>query len=207
MAEITFRAGADYLIANEASSGLGFFGTNGFGYSVQVGAWQDRTYICSSDGQSQGAEVDNNKYSSSTEVIWGQAGSGYLLTELTNDQATLNARFTHSASVRIQNAEVRCYDRTTITVPATGVTPAWAEIIHPDPVNNNNGSGDVNWIYASGSTTPVPMSDSPGSGGWFAYSGMDEASTWHDWFLAMSNMPQAVGAKTLFGLYFSCEYL
>jgi len=45
MAQIDFLAGGgSFQIANLSGSGLGFYG-GGFGYSVEVGSWQDTTFI------------------------------------------------------------------------------------------------------------------------------------------------------------------
>ena len=62
MAQIDFLAGGgSFQIANLSGSGLGFYG-GGFGYSVEVGSWQDTTFITNSVGTLQGPQVNNVKY-------------------------------------------------------------------------------------------------------------------------------------------------
>ena len=51
MATINFYSG-NLHVNNLSGSGLGFYG-GGFGYSVQVGAYQDTTFITNGTGTSQ----------------------------------------------------------------------------------------------------------------------------------------------------------
>lgn len=205
MASITFYAGEDFTIYDASPSGLGFFG-DGFGVSLPVGTYNSRTFITNAAGTIEGPEVDNVKYSASTSGILGQSGSGVLLREIPNYKATLNIRFEHTSAVKTTNAELRIYDRSNINNGPSGVTCRVAEIIHPDTVQNNNGSGDTTWINAAGSGSPVPLVDSPGTSG-LSPSGIDTSDTRHDWYVAISPSPDTVGAKTQFGAYVSVEYL
>jgi hypothetical protein len=202
MAAIGFYAGEDY---NLNGSGLGFFG-DGFGVSLVVGDYNTRTFITNSVGTLEGPEVDNIKYTHANSGIIGQSGSGVLLTQIPNDKATLNIRFTHTVAVKTTNAEFRIYDRNNINNPASGVTTRVAEIIHPDTVQTNNGSGDTSWIAAGGSGTVVGLVASPGVSG-LSPSGINTTATRHDWYLAISATPQSIGSKTDFGGYLQTEYL
>ena len=205
MATIDFRSNDGFSIG---SSGLGFFGAAGFGASVKIGEYQDRTYITNSNGTTQGAEVDNVKFSHSGSGIIGPGASGVSISlyNIPNYQSTLNIRFTHGSVIQTQNAIVQIYDRVNTANFPSGVTCKVAEIIHPELVQSVSGSGDTSWITPSGSTTTVPLIASPGLSGIRA-AGSSTSGIQHDWYLAISASPDSIGSKDLFGLYFSVEYV
>jgi hypothetical protein len=202
MPTISFNAGTDFTINNISGSGIGFYGS-GFGYSVPVGQYPVRAFITNSAGSTQGPEIDNNRYVSSTGVIIGQTGTPILLTQLPNYLSTLNIRFSNTTAVSVQNAELRIYDRSGINNNPTGVTCYVAEVIHTGTAQVTGGLGDATWQNIRGSTNILSLQNSPG------LSGLTPGSTGtiHDWFIALSPSPDSIGSKTAFGLYFSCEYL
>lgn len=216
MAQIDFLAGGgSFQIANLSGSGLGFYG-GGFGYSVEVGSWQDTTFITNSVGTLQGPQVNNVKYLNIGSGIVNSASSGVPLTAIPNNLATLNIRFTHGSAVKTQNAVFHIFDRNNVNSPASGVTCRVAEIIHPDPVQNNNGSGDTTWMgittnpltgsaTVGGSGITVPLVASPGVSG-LRPNGADTTATQHDWYVAITASPDSVGSK-LFAGFVLCEYL
>lgn len=210
MAAIDFFSD-QFAIENLNGSGLGFYGTS-FGSSVQVGAYQNSTFITDGNGTSEGPQVNN--------LEWVHPDSGSIdsleevtLTSIPNFLATLNPRFTHGSAVQVQNVKARIYDRTNIDNPASGVTTQVAELIHVDTVQNDNGSGDSSWIEITpangGSGTIVDLADSPGLSGEFAGNGSQStrADTSHDWYLALSASPDSIGSKTLYGFYIELEFL
>lgn len=207
-AKISFLAGKDFTIDDLSGSGLGFYGT-GFGASVKVGEWQDRTYITNGAGTSQGPEVDNVKFLNSASGILGQAGSGIALTAIPNYQSTVNVRFNYDSAVKVQNAQARIYDRADIDKPASGVTTKVAEIIHPTNTQTNNGSGDTAWSTPGGSGVVVSLAPSPGVSGLYAGNGNDGgwSDKQHDWYLAISASPDSIGSKTQYGLWVQLEFL
>lgn len=205
MATIRFYAGENFAINDLAGSGLGFYG-GGFGFSVEVGEWQDTTFITNGNGTSQGPQVDNVKYLNTASGILNGAGSGVALTAMPNYLATLRVNFNHSSSVRTQNAKLRIYDRSSINNPASGVTTKVAELIHPDTVQNNNGSGDTTWNTPAGSAVIMDLVASPGTSG-LRPNGASTQDVDHDWYVAISASPDSIGAKTLYGLYVELEYL
>ena len=209
MASISFLAGNGFTIQYLAGSGLGFYGDAGFGASVKVGEYQGRTFITNGTGTTQGPEADNVKYLNAGSGILGQTGSGIALTAIPNYQATLNIRFNNATAVKVQNAYARIYDRTDPNKPASGGTTKVGEVIHPDTVQNNNGSGDTAWSTPGGSGTKVSLAPSPGVSGLYAGNGADGqwSDTQHDWYLAISASPDSIGAKTLYGLFAELEYL
>jgi hypothetical protein len=211
MALIQFIAqGPGSVISNLSGSGLGFYGSDGFGASVGVGNWQGTTFVTDSTGTVQGPQCHNIQYINSASGLIDSATSGVKLTQIPNYECPLNIRFTNATPVNVQNAKVMIFDRTNINNAASGVETAVAEVVHPDTVQNNNGSGDDNWqvfnYQTPGSSTP--LSASPGTSG--QYGGTQNAThsdTEHDWYLALSASPDSIGAKNLYGLYCYLEYL
>lgn len=206
-AQITWWAGANQ-IQDLSGSGLGFYGDDGFATNVRVGYHQGRTFITNSAGTTQGPEANNTKYLNAGSGILGQTGTGIALTAIPNYQCPLRIRFTNDTAVRVQNAELRAYDRTNPNNPPSGVTCKVAEIIHPDTVQNNNGSGDTTWYTPAGSSVVVPLANSPGPSGLYAGNGSNSnhSDTTHDWHVAWSSSPDNIGSK-YFGAYISVEYL
>lgn len=205
MASIDFYAGENFGINNLAGSGLGFFG-GGFGFSVNVGEYQDSTFITNGAGTSQGPQTDNIKWLNSASGIINGASSGVALTAIPNYLATLNVRFTHDSAVQTQNAKLRIYDRSNINKAASGVTTKVAELIHPDTVQNNTGSGDSAWNTPAGSAVIMDLVASPGMSG-LSPNGPSTSADRHDWYTAISASPDSIGSKSLFGLYVELEYL
>jgi hypothetical protein len=214
MAEINFICYYISTVNDLAGSGLGFYGDGGFGSSVNVGEYQDNTFITDSTGALEGPKTNNVKY---VHANSGDLGSGDVRTLLAipNQLATVNLRFTHTSAIQVQNAEVRIFDRVDIDAPASGVTTYVAELIHPWTISTPNGSGDSSWKKLGGSggiinsvTYDVPLSlvDSPGISG-IRPSGSNTVDTQHDHYLAISASPDAIGSKTQYGLYYSLEYL
>lgn len=212
-AAVTFLAGDGVTENDLVGSGLGFFGAGGFGFSVEVGAYQDRTFITNGAGSIEGLEVDNNKFLN-TGAFSGPGGvsgvtiltSGLLLTELQNELASLNIRFTNDTPVTTQNGIVYIFDRTNKNNDPSGLTCQVAEIIHPAPNNADQGSGDAAWITAAGSGLTVAIADSPGPSG-ESPEGPATSDDRHDWFFALSASPDSIGSKTLFGLFVELEFL
>lgn len=186
-------------------SGLGFFGLTGFGASVSVGEWQKRTYITNAAGTVEGPEVNNFTYLDDASGELSNGSGAIKLTQVPNYLAPMHFQFQYDSAVNVQNAQLRIYDRTNPDNPPSGVDVMVAEIIHPDTVQNDNGSGDSTWVEAGGVSGIVTFADNPGSGG--EYAGGDRADTVHDWYAVISASPQSVGSKTQFGALFSTEYL
>lgn len=212
MASIDFYVdngiGSDFNI-DTSGSGLGFYGSGGFGASVSVGEYQDNTYVTDGNGATQGPQANN--------VKWRHANSGEIsgstvlnLLDIPNSQSTLKISFTHATAVKVQNCEMRIYDRSSINNAASGVTTKAAEIIHPSATQTGSlGSGDSSWVTPAGSSVVLSLAQSPGESGLLAGDGTTSTTTdtRHDWYVSLSASPDSIGSKTNYGLYFSCEYL
>lgn len=204
MATISFRAD-DFGVENLNGSGLGFFGST-FGTSVEVAAYQDTTWITDGNGTTQGAQVNNIKWTHPSSGSINGAASKNLL-DMPNYLATLNIRFTHSSAIKTQNAKLRIYDRSSINNPASGVTCKVAELIHPSTTQTGSlGSGDSTWETPTGSSVIMSLVASPGISGQRP-NGANTSATDHDWYVAISASPDSIGSKTQFALYFETEYL
>jgi hypothetical protein len=203
MATISFSA-LDQGIQNLNGSGLGFYGAT-HGQSVDVGSYQDSTFITDSTGAIQGPQVHNIKY------VHPASGSINALTavnvlDIPNYLASLKISFTHASAVKTQNASFRMYDRSNINNDPSGVLCKVIEIVHPSTVQTGSlGSGSSSWNTLAGSGSTLTMTASPGISG-LRPSGSNTTQTQHDWYLGISCSPSSVGSKTFAG-YFSVEYL
>jgi hypothetical protein len=158
-------------------SGLGFYG-NTFGASVATTSYQDSTFVTNSDGNTNGGVCRNVKYLGGTTVALSNPTGCYItpaaatsqLLSINGTEATLVINFNHSSSVKVQNCQLRIYDRVSPDRPATGVITKVAEIVNfmnvstydswasnalADTGNMNYGFGDAFWWgspWPSGST-------------------------------------------------------
>lgn len=205
MASIDFYAGENFTIDNLSGSGLGFFG-GGFGDSIEVGSYNDSTFITDSNGTIQGPQVDNIKYQNSQSGIVNGASSGIPLTSIPNYLATLNARFTHSSAVKTQNCKLRIYDRASINNDPSGVTVKVAELSHPGLTQLDEGSGNAVWQTPTGSSVIMDLIASPGMSG-LRPNGASTTADRHDTYLAISASPDSIGSKTQVALFVQLEYL
>lgn len=113
-----------------SGSGLGFYGAGGFGSSVSTTSYQDNTFITNADGTAQYGSVRNVKYLSTTGCYGKEAAATGILTQLNGSDATLFIHFDHTTAVKVQNAQLRIYDRDSPDNPAIGVITKVAEIIN-----------------------------------------------------------------------------
>jgi hypothetical protein len=201
---VKFYAGNTSLVDVE-SSGFGFYGSSGFGASVQVGAYNGKTFVTNGAGTALGPECWNiaRTHANSGSIA---GGSSLVLTAIPNYQATFNIRATFDVPVTIPNAQLRVYDRVNTNNGPSGVTCYAAELRHTGNTQTNNGSGSTSWQLMAGSGNLLNLISSPGESG-FRPSGANTSDDRHDFYVAMSCSPDSVGSKTQFGMYFSMEYL
>jgi len=211
MPALNLYAGEDTLVPT--GSGLGFFGDDGFGSAIAVGAYNGHTFVTNSSGIAQGFECNNNMYDISSEVIVGQEGSGITLQQLPNELATANIRFTHGSAVYCQQVKLWIFDGNFTDgsadkeAPADNITFYLAEIRHPSNLQTVTSSySDSSWsdVSASGSNY-IALVNSPGKNG-VRQGGFEQLSTRHDWYVAMTCTPTQLGDK-MFGMYCELEYL
>ncbi len=75
MAEITFGT---YATSNLRGSGLGFYGST-FGSSVQIGSYNQSTFITNSNGTTNGGAAYNVRYTAAASGEPFSTGSGIPL--------------------------------------------------------------------------------------------------------------------------------
>jgi len=206
MAELQFiglKDGVEYDVI--PGSGVGFFGAT-FGSSVQVGSYQDSTWITDGAGSAEGPQINNTKYDGvlTSGVVWN--GIATTLRNIPNMSGTMNIRFSDTNWVKTQNASVRAFNRVDPNVDQVGVTLQAAQLVHPWDEFEILGSGDLEWSSIHGSGVTLSLLPSPGESG-LNPNGPDTSGLRHDWYLALSASPTSVGAKTSFGLFCSLEYL
>jgi hypothetical protein len=201
MATLSFLAGSGTNLYGLSTSGIGFYGDNGFGYAVTVGEYNGTTYITNSNGTNQGPACDNIEYIHPNSGIY-HTGVAVHLRGIPNQYATLNVRLTDSSSVSTQNTYLYIYDRNNRDNGPSGVTCQVAELIHPWTTPSPTGSGSVSWVTGNGSSAYLTLSNSPGLSGLIS-----GAAVQHDWYIALSASPTSVGSKTQFGLWFQTEFI
>jgi len=211
MATLELYAGEDTLVS--ASSGLGFFGDDGFGDAVPIGAYNGHTFVTNASGTAEHFECNNNRYSNASDVIHGQESSGIALQQLPNELATINVRFTHDTAIYCQQAKLWIFDGSFVgnaanyDRPAENLTFYAAEIRHRSNRQTvTSVYSDATWadVSASGSNY-ITLVNSPGTNG-VREGGYEELSVQHDWYAALTCTPTQLGDKQ-FGMTFELEYL
>lgn len=213
MADINFYSGEGTAVNNLSGSGLGWYGTGGYGTPVQVSEYADNCYITNSAGtasSSSAIKVDNCKYiDANTVEIAGE--EQILLRALPNHLSTLEIRLTNSTGIKVQNPKLRIFDRVSIDNEAANTVVKVAVVVHPWLSQSPLGSGSLTWSTPNGSGSVVDIGAissaaiSPGSGG-LSPQGANTVSTSHSWFFAISVMPVTIGSK-LFATSFSAEFI
>lgn len=211
MPTVELYAGENILVST--SSGLGFYGDNGFGDPVINGGYNGHTFVTNASGVSQGFECHNNKYDGVSGVIYAQESSGIPLSNLPNELATINLRFTHGEAIRCQRAKVWIFDGSfTNSIankerPAENLTFYLAEIRHRSRLQTITSTySNSSWTDVSSSGTNYKsLVNSPGYRG-VRQGGGEELSTQHDWYVSFTCTPTQLGDKQ-FGMSFECEYL
>lgn len=230
----TFEGTQNQTIIDQTVSGVGFFG-GGFGLSVPVDSYQTTSYVTNSDGSIEGSKLQNTKYASASGVEHNGAA------EVDNDTipnyyAPLQIRFDHPEAVRVQNCQLRIFDRNDITNHASGVTTQVYEVRHPETVagankaldyrypNTGSDQGWQEFMYdgVTNEVSPMDLTWSPGISGLngnttdqangnltltYSFDSQGHQSLIHDWYVSLSASPESIGSKTNFGLYFTLEYL
>lgn len=187
------------------TSGLAYFST-GWGNSVEVGDYSAVCFISDANGTVQGTQVHSIQYQNISSGIINSASSGVAVTCIPNLYG-LNIRFIpDGASVKTQNAKFRITHRGDIDADPSGVTCQCIELIHPDPVQHNNGSGDTGWQEVYGSGSILSLTSSPGVSGQYINSTETYSSQQHDWYIGISPSPDSISSKYFQG-FFSVEFL
>jgi len=161
--QILGQSDGDPSLETLSGSGLGFFGATA-GSSVQIGSYQDSTYVSNGDGSVTKGQTNNIKFTAdtfpsgmaTTDAIGGTYGP-VGLSGIKTFESTLGVRFGHTTAVKTQNVQLRIYDRSNINHPASGVNTKVAEVCNwgaggtydsqgaAGVGSNAVGSGDAFW--------------------------------------------------------------
>jgi hypothetical protein len=158
MAEISFGT---YNTTNLGGSGLGFYGS-AFGSSVQIGSYQDKTFITNSDGTLNGGNAYNSQWSAAASGAPDTLTSGIPLVRLNAHHRTLDINFDHTSPVNVQNVQLRIYDRVNINNPASGVNTKIAEVVNFNGLSYsswNSAPGDANTAFDGVGASPYGSGD------------------------------------------------
>lgn len=147
MASIFFEILDTSIIKSLSGSGLGFYGSS-FGASVSTNDYQDSTYLTDENGESNFGSARNVKYLNPSGLIGGTNKETGVLTGMNGTEATLLIHFDHTARVKVQNAQLRIYDRVNIDNAAVGVITKVAEIVNFRGLTTWNVEGG--WLTTGG---------------------------------------------------------
>lgn len=162
----------------DATDIIQFAASGGFNSKIAVNAYNDSTHVKSSGGSndSNGNTPRNNKFISQSggtggdsQANWGDGTED--LDQMTTAEASLKINFSHGSSVITESAIFYAYDGTTPATAPVEVDVRAAEV------------GDANFTQAEGSGSPVTITD-------------DTTATSHDYYIAVSCSPTAVGLKS-----------
>lgn len=146
-----------------------------FGSKVTVGAYNDSTHVRTlpSTDKSSANTPENNKWISATTGDWGDGTEN--MDQILDAECALKVNFAHGSSVITENAILFAYQQgAATTVPPVDVTFQALE------------RGDTTWINADGSGAALGLND-------------NTTATSHDFFIAVSASPDAVGLKDSVG--------
>lgn len=207
-AAIAFLAGGSGQPSDITGSGLGLFGAS-FGASVQVGQYQDSTFITDGAGSIDGGASTNGKYPGNSSGVEIDGGAEVQLSGVPVESGSLNIRFTFDTPVTTQNAELRIFDRFNKDNDASGVTTQADQLVNGgsgvDSAGNASGT-NTGWVALNGSGSTMTLLNSPGSGG-LSPSGAITDDVRHDWYVMLSASPDSIGSKTDYGLFVELEFL
>lgn len=144
MPEIQFQllgnANGTPSVRTLSGSGIAFFGATQ-GSSVQIGSYQDTSYVANGDASVISDSTTNLKYTtgaypSGKLTLEASPGSPYEngITGVRTMYGTVGIEFGHTSEVNIQNCQLRIYDRANVNYPASGVNTKVCELV------NHNGS-------------------------------------------------------------------
>lgn len=174
---------------------VGFMGQS-FG-PVIVGVFQERTIRTDNAGTNYGQLINNKFTGASTSEVSGVSFPN--LTNLPGISGSVLWRFRESSNtaVQTQNGFLRVV-RFTSDIPVNGLKPLNIDIRAYKVQDTHGNAGGTSWTQ---------LSDGLGGGSDLSLSNHTSPVTVHDFPVAISASPQAVGTNTAFGFLIQLEYL
>lgn len=176
----------------------GFFGSSGPGSFVTINTYQDTTFIVNEDGNPSGAftasgKLQNNKYIGASNV--NPNGSGSIsVSALTRPDATFRVRFTEPSgnAVTTQNAQLKAVNLTA----TSGVSDETAKV-----------SGLLIQCFEVGVDSSWTLISQTGTNNYASLSSRATSTIIHDYHIAVSVSPLAVGIRRDWAFLFKLEYI
>jgi len=147
-----------------------------------VSSYNDGTHVRSSGGSDDStANTPNNvKYVAAGTADWGDGTEN--CSAVLDGECTLKINVTYDSSITVTSITMWAYDGTTESTAPTNLDVYLFE------------SGDTAWTNADGSAAAMSLTDS------------DTPATSHDFYVAMSVSPSAVGTQSSNAVKFAFTY-
>jgi hypothetical protein len=158
------------------------FSDGTFDNPITVSSYNDGTHVRSSGGadDSSGNTPNNVKYVASGTADWGDGTES--LADILDAECTLKITVAYDSSITVTDITMWAYDGTTESTAPTNLDVYLAE------------SGDAAWTNADGSASALAIDDS------------STPATSHDFYVAMSVSPSAVGTQSSNAVKFAFTY-
>jgi hypothetical protein len=158
------------------------FSDGTFDNPITVSSYNDGTHVRSSGGSddSTGNTPNNVKYVASGTADWGDGTEN--CSAIIDGECTLKITVAYDSSITVTDITMWAYDGTTESTAPTNLDVYLFE------------SGDTAWTNADGSGAAMSLTDS------------DTPATSHDFYVAMSVSPSAVGTQSSNAVKFAFTY-
>lgn len=158
------------------------FSDGTFDNPITVGAFNGGTHVRSSGGVDDSASntPNNVKYIASGTADWGDGTEACA--NMLASEATLNIDVTYDSNITVTDVSFFAYDGTTETSAPTNLDVYAFEF------------GDSAWVNCDGSAAALTLGDST------------TPATSHDFYIALSVSPSAVGTQSANKVKFSFTY-
>jgi hypothetical protein len=176
---------------------LGLFGVTGAPAAVIVGQYQSRTHRTNNVGADLGTFINVKFTGSSDAEVSGVSFPN--IEDLPGESGTLLMRFREESDTLVitQNGFLRAV-RFVANEPDEGLRPLNIDIQGFQAADTHGNAGDSTWTQ---------MSDGVGGGSDLSLSNQAGETSVHDWVVAISASPTAVGTNTSFGFLAQVEFL
>lgn len=176
---------------------IGFFGAAGAPAAVIVGQYQDRTHRTNNAGTDLGFMINVKFTGASDAAVSGVSFPN--IEDLPGESGTLLMRFREASDslVITQNGFLRAI-RFVTNEPDETLRPLNVDIQGFAAADTHGNAGDSSWTQ---------MSDGAGGGSDLSLSNQTGETSVHDWVVALSASPTAVGTNVGFGFLAQVEFL
>jgi hypothetical protein len=176
---------------------IGFFGLTGAPASVIVGQYQQRTHRTNSVGSDLGVMINVKFTGASDAEVSGVPFPN--IEDLPGQSGTILMRFREASDTLVvtQNGFLRAI-RLVTNEPNDGLRPLNVDIRGFQAADTHGNAGDSTWTQ---------MSDGAGAGSDLSLANQIGETSVHDWIVALSASPTAIGTNTAFAFLAQIEFL